>query len=69
MKKEGYKYIKHLGGKQHLLLDTNTNTMEVWASNKGYAGYTLKFKNTELEFCHSVKGDEVTSLLHDNYLL
>jgi len=56
LKEAGYIYIRPLGNKEHLLKDNQSNVLEVWVANKNHASYGIKFKNTDLEFCHSVKG-------------
>ena len=58
MKQGGYKYIKNLGGGEHLLLDLSQAEdypyrLEVWGCSKNHAGYALRYKNTHLEFCRS----------------
>lgn len=60
LKHEGYKYIKYLGNKEHLLLDTTQAKdypyrYEIWFSNKNHASYGLIYKNTHLEFARSEK--------------
>lgn len=51
----GYKYVKYLGDGQHILLNINTKTQELWFSNKYHANYGLLYKNTHLEFAREVK--------------
>ncbi|MBP7786171.1 hypothetical protein KA062_02865 [Patescibacteria group bacterium] len=52
LKGEGYRYIKYLGEKEHLL--QNNEGLEVWFSNKNHASYGLIYKNTHLEFARSL---------------
>jgi hypothetical protein len=40
---------------------------ERWVANKGHAGTTLTYKNTELEFCSSYTKSERDSLLRSMY--
>lgn len=54
MKASGYTYIKNLGNGQHQLKNELGNN-EVWFSNKNHASYGIVFKNTHLEFAHSLK--------------
>lgn len=54
IKEAGYKHIWYNPQtKEHTLYNTETKQLEAWTASKGYAGYTLAYKNTELEFCHS----------------
>lgn len=64
MKDEGYKYIKSLGYKQHLLLDENTHNYEVWVSSGETASYCLKYKNTALEFAFTPSAGELAEWLN-----
>lgn len=50
---EGYSYIKSLGFGEHLLKNIE-GELEVWFANKNHASYGLIFKNTHLEYAHSV---------------
>lgn len=52
---EGYTYIESLGNGEHLLRDETTGTLEVWGNSKGHESYGLQYKNTQLEFCHSLE--------------
>lgn len=54
MRAEGYEHVKANGDGTHILRELSTGRLEIWANSKGYAGYTLPYKNTELEFCASV---------------
>lgn len=51
----GYKYVRCLSPKEHLLLNEDGKG-EVWAANKGHAGYGLRWNRTDLEFCRSFPG-------------
>jgi len=52
MKKEGYAYYRYDSrSKMHILLNMVTCDLEMWVANKNHAGYGLKYKNTDLEFC------------------
>jgi hypothetical protein len=55
MKKAGYKYIKSLGYKAHELEDVKTGKREFWFANKNHASYGIIYKNTHLEFGHTIK--------------
>jgi len=58
MKDEGYNYIRYMGNGQHLLEYTMGEApyqFEVWVAKKNHASYGLIYKNTHLEFCHSIK--------------
>lgn len=64
LKNNGYAYLffnKDTG--MHTLYNINTGEFERYAANKGYSGYTLKYKNTELEFCSSYDELEKARLL------
>lgn len=54
LKKAGYKYLKYLGNKEHLLLNIKTNVKEIFFSNKNNASWGLIYKNTHLEFARSL---------------
>ncbi|MFM7851830.1 MAG: hypothetical protein ACKO96_07885 [Flammeovirgaceae bacterium] len=54
LRKSGYKYLKHLGNQQHLLLNTETNGKELFVSNKNHSSWGLIYKNTHLEFVSSI---------------
>lgn len=65
LKQNGYAYLffnKETG--LHTLYNINTGEFERYTANKGYSGYTLKYKNTELEFCSSYDELEKTQMLH-----
>lgn len=49
IKKAGYRYVKYLGDKQHLLISEDGGK-EIWFANKNHASYGLIYKNTHLEF-------------------
>jgi hypothetical protein len=59
LKEAGYEYVRKLDQGTHLLRGALTPDqkpqLEIWANSKGYAGYALKYKNTELEFCGTYK--------------
>lgn len=52
----GYKYVRPLGNRCHLLHDLVTDNLEVWTSNKDVASYAIVMGNTALEFCRSWEG-------------
>jgi len=52
---EGYQYVKNLGEGTHLLMPKEGKILEVWQVNKNHASYGLKWRNTHLEFCRSIK--------------
>lgn len=49
---EGYTYIKYENGEH--ILKTDEGNYEAWGANKNHANYGLIYKNTHLEFLHSV---------------
>jgi len=52
IKEAGFRYVKYdRDARQHILYNTNADSLEVWATNYFNNG-TLKWKNTELEFLH-----------------
>jgi hypothetical protein len=53
LKNAGYNYLKYLGAKQHLLLNKDTKSKELFVSNKNHASWGLIYKNTHLEFVSS----------------
>lgn len=53
LKQAGYKYVKYDNG-QHILLNTDTQSFEVFFANKNTASWGLIYKNTHLEFAHSI---------------
>jgi hypothetical protein len=51
----GYKYVKFLrDSRTHVLLNVHTHEHEAWFANKNHASYSLKYKNTDLEFASSL---------------
>lgn len=52
-KDAGYTYEEYLGQCEHLLVN-EAGGLEVWFSNKNHASYGLIYKNTHLDFRHSV---------------
>lgn len=50
LKQAGYEHVKSLGHGEHVLRETETGKMELWAANKHHASYGLIYKNTHLEF-------------------
>lgn len=50
LKQANYIHKKYLGSKTHLLLDVNSNKLELFYSNKNHASWGLTYKNTHLEF-------------------
>jgi hypothetical protein len=55
LKIAGYKHLKYLGDRQHLLLNITTNMMELFFSNKNHSGWGLIYKNTHLEYVSTVE--------------
>lgn len=53
LKAAGYTYVMCIGNGEHLL--RHNGQLEVWGNSKYFAGYSLIFKNTHLEFCRSYK--------------
>lgn len=63
LKSEGYKYLfQDLDG-YHVLYEIATGNIERWTSHINAACYTLKYKNTELEFCSSYNDFEKDRLI------
>ena len=54
LKKAGYKHVETLGNGKHVLEDNENGNREIWFSNKNHASYGLIYKNTHLEFAHSL---------------
>ena len=55
LKEAGYIYMDKLCKGEHILKNIETNKLEIFAVNKNHSGWGLKFKNTHLEFCRSLK--------------
>lgn len=54
LKEAGYRYIKFLGDRQHVIQPLcGKQPPEVWVSNKDHASYGIIYKNTHLEFCRT----------------
>jgi len=55
MEGAGMVYVMPLGNGEHVLAHSDKGVepgkQEVWAVNKHHAGYTIKWRNTGLEFC------------------
>jgi hypothetical protein len=47
-------YVMMIDKGQHILYNQSDDQFEIWVTNKGYAGYTLSWRNTQLEFCASI---------------
>lgn len=63
MKQAGFKHIGITKGGCHVLEDCTTKQYEILACNKGHAGYAIKYKNTHLEYCHTLKRLDAADLL------
>ena len=50
----GYRHLKYLGHRQHLLLNIVSNKNELFFSNKNHSSWGLIYKNTHLEFVSSL---------------
>jgi hypothetical protein len=50
----GYRHLKYLGHRQHLLLNMASNKNELFFSNKNHSSWGLIYKNTHLEFVSSL---------------
>ena len=64
LKSNNYKHVsfnKEAG--LHTLYSLDSKTFERYTASKGFAGFTLKYKNTELEFCNSYSETETAQLL------
>lgn len=55
LKIAGYRYLKCLGDKWHLLLNIATNKVELFFSNKNHLGWALIYKSTHLEYVSTVE--------------
>lgn len=53
-KQAGYSYVKKIAYGVHILLNNITNEKEVFYCNKNHANWGLIFKNTHLEFSHTL---------------
>lgn len=53
LKEAGYVSAKSIGNGEVLLTDTD-GKQEVWFCNKNHASYGIRWKNTHLEFAHSI---------------
>lgn len=54
LKKAGYRYVKSNKNREHVLMNLETNGIEIWFSNKNHASYGLIWRNTHLEFARSL---------------
>jgi len=63
LKSEGYAYLFYDVNQYHVLYNINTGEIERYTNTPNFAGYTLKYKNTELEFCSSYSEDEKDKLV------
>lgn len=60
IKEAGYERLgMYLGG--HVL--RRYGKLELWMKSKNYAGYALIYGNTHLEFCSSLKPEQVPDLV------
>lgn len=55
LKQANMEYVMQIDKGEHILYDVKNNRFELWATNKNFAGYTLKWRNTNLEFCHGIE--------------
>jgi hypothetical protein len=53
LKQAGYKHIS-CNDSLHILEDVDTGDREVWVPCKNHASYGIIYKNTHLEFAHSL---------------
>ena len=53
LRSEGYKYLYQDENGYHVLYEIATGNIERWSNHINAACYTLRYKNTELEFCSS----------------
>ena len=63
LKSEGYAYLFYDVNQCHVLYNINTGEIERYINTPNFAGYTLKYKNTRLEFCFSYSETETAQLL------
>lgn len=62
LKEAGYTHVLTLGNGQHLLMDMRGD-YGVFFANKNHASWGLKYKNTHLEFAHSLSYEEAQRLI------
>jgi hypothetical protein len=56
MKEAGYTYCRYDSStKEHILIDNDTRSKEVFIANKNHAGWGIRYKNTHLEFCRTLR--------------
>lgn len=53
LKSNGYKYVMFDNDGNHVLYEISSGNFERWGSSKNHAGHSMKYKNTDLEFCSS----------------
>lgn len=58
LKSEGYKYVFFDINNYHVLYNIATGEFERWSSQLNTACTTMRYKNTELEFCNSYSEGE-----------
>ena len=63
LKSEGYAYLFYDVNQCHVLYNINTGEIERYINTPNFAGYTLKYKNTRLEFCSSYNEQEKDKLV------
>jgi hypothetical protein len=61
LKEAGYKYLKFLGDRQHWLQDIVSGDSELFFSNFHNASWSIKWKNTHLEFARGISKKEINS--------
>jgi regulatory protein YycI of two-component signal transduction system YycFG len=53
LKQAGYVKIEKTYGNFYILTDKD-GKREMWLANKNHASYGIKYRNTHLEFAHSI---------------
>lgn len=54
LKEAGYTYVEKSCNGAHILKNPD-GILELFSTNKNYAGWALIYKNTHLEFCCTIK--------------
>ena len=52
-------HVRATGTGEHRLYNPMTKEIEVWLANRGHASYGITYKNTCLEFAHTLKTTKI----------
>lgn len=63
LKQAKYKHLAAFGDGQHLLIRDDIQVPEIWYANKNHASFGIIYKNTHLEFAHSVDTEDAARQL------